>query len=80
MAEVTIPADFINGFKKFAANFEWANKNFSLLRDHVNQYVAIADQEILEFADNPKVLQEKFNKREGVYIDLITPELLLWIL
>ncbi len=80
MVEVAIPTEFITSFKKFAANFEWANENFNLVKDHVNEYVAVADKEILGFAKTIEELQEKFGNIDGIYIDLITPELLLWIL
>ena len=80
MAEVSIPEEFIVDLRRFAANFEWANKNFNLLKDHTNQYVAIADEKVLAFSSNKEELQDRFGEVKGVYIDLITPEYLQWIL
>lgn len=80
MVEIAIPEEFIVDLRKFAANFEWANKNFNLLKDHINEYVAIADEKILEFSSKREELQDKFGKIKGLYIDLITPEYLQWIL
>lgn len=80
MVEIAIPEEFIVDLRKFAANFEWANKNFNLLKDHINEYVAIADEKILEFSSKREELQGKFGKIKGLYIDLITPEYLQWIL
>lgn len=80
MVEVVIPEELIIDLRKFAANFEWANENFNLLKDHVNEYVAVADQKILRFSKSREELEDEFGKKEGIYIDLITPEYLMWIL
>ena len=68
MVEIAIPEEFIVDLRKFAANFEWANKNFNLLKDHINEYVAIADEKILEFSSKREELQDKFGKIKGLYI------------
>ncbi len=80
MEEITLPAELLNSFRKYAENFEWAKENFETLQEHVGKYVAIANKQILGFGEDRKSLEEKYKNADGLFVELITPKMILWIL
>lgn len=75
-----IPQEVLEDFKRYANNAKFANEKYQELKRHVGEYVAIADGKILGYSFSKDELFEKYGNTTGVFIDLITPENLVWIL
>lgn len=75
-----IPLEVLEDFTEYAKNAEYANSIYQELKSHVGYFVAIAEGRILGYSSDKEELTEKFGNIKGVYIDLITPENLIWIL
>jgi len=80
MENSTIPQQMIRSFEKFRNNYNLLNENFELLKKNEGKYVAIGNGKILGFSDSRESLVKKYGSIEGIYIDLITPSNILWIL
>ncbi|MCI2412526.1 DUF5678 domain-containing protein [Cuniculiplasma divulgatum] len=80
MENVALPDDVINSFKKFKNNYEAANKMYSELKDHKGEYVAIDNGKVKGYTETYEDALEKYGNIEGVFIELITDENILWIL
>lgn len=80
MEESIITSEDIRKFQKFKKNFETVNSKFKDLQEHVGQYVAVGNGRILEYSNDKNSLINKFKHIEGLYVDLVTPENVFWIL
>ena len=80
MVEVDIPKEILTAFDAFSENVDYAFANYELLKRHEGQYVAIGNKAVLGFSDDREILEEEFKHVNGLFIELITPENLLWIL
>ena len=73
MESIEVPSDVLRKFKKFQENFEFANKNLERIQEHLGEYVAIGNGEILGFSEDKMALLRKFASVEGLFVSLITP-------
>lgn len=80
MANVTIPSDVVGRFQKFSDSVKVAFGSFELLQKHIGEYVAVGEGKILGFSDNKEELMKRYASIEGLFVDLITPHNILWIL
>ena len=80
MVEADIPKEMLTAFKAFSENVDYAFTNYELFKGHEGQYAAIGNRAILGFSEDRGGLEEEFKQVNGLFIELITPENLHWIL
>lgn len=75
-----IPPEVLDDFAEYVKNTRYANSMYQELKDHVGHFVAVADGKILKYSLDKDELTAEFGHLKGLFIDLITPENLIWIL
>ena len=80
MSEIIISPEEVKKLRHFKENIVVFNKYYEDLRSHVGKYVAIGDGKILDYSDNKEALEEKYHDIEGLFVELITPYNITWIL
>jgi hypothetical protein len=80
MDNAFLSADDLQKLKKFNDNVQSANRLYNKLQAHVNEYVVISNGEIKGYFKSLAEARKEFGELEGVFIDLITPENISWIL
>ncbi len=80
MQEIEIPPEEIDKLVKFKENFAIFNKKYSELQEHLGEYVAIGDGRVLGFSSDVEVLLNEYKNVPGLFVRLITPKNIHWIL
>lgn len=80
MESVTLTPKEVENFRKFRNNFELFNRKYEEFKTHIGEYVAISDGKVMGFGSTDKEMRQKYGAIEGVFIDLITADNILWIL
>ncbi len=66
--------------RRFSDNHKWLNENFEKLQEYVGRYVAIDNGAVIGIGKTREELERRFSDRPGVYIELISPAKLVWLL
>jgi hypothetical protein len=65
---------------EFERNAIWASENRDRLQEYLDQYIAVLDQKMVGFSDDPNELYRRFGDRRDVHISWVGPPDLLWVL
>lgn len=80
MGELVVSSEEINKLLQFKENFIVFNKHYNELQSHLGQYVAIGNGKILEYLPDRETLVKKYQNVAGLFVELITPDSIPWIL
>jgi hypothetical protein len=64
---------------KFRSNALWAQDHYDKLLAHVDRFVAVAEESILDVADSEEELRTKFRGHPETYITYVFREGLTWV-
>lgn len=70
----------VNILKKYNENYKWANDHRRELLKFVGKFVAVDQGRIIASAKNKETLDKKVGNNPSVYIEVVSPEGLIWIL